>query len=1410
MGIDECYSQKKIVPVIDKAREEIQKQIEIVEKKKRDNQDAKYKKDCSIDKKDDEETSMNDISKTLSNDDIDISDIKEDEKTSYETLLVDQLQNDIQLKEELLEGLLNSQKEYNVMRLKYEEKLKLLQNMLTSAQKDRDLALKKMNETEDDGKKEKVSFDQKRKLEEKIKKLENEISQLKLKYKNKDKSYSLSKNQNDNLIKNLKNNIESLKNEKTKLLQKIKSEVEKNRRIQLSNEQEIVRLRRREKEASMLAEKLEKSNQIQKALLKKKNEEALNSSKKIKSMMLLLNKNKSQTQIHNPRTKSSTVLYQQRKLSSANSSVSTTALYHSKSQSDASRKKLTSKAKTPLKTPEKGSKLLSLQVQWKKQSIDKEIDQFTINQELQVLYNDLLEKKIRLELKRKEILENNFRNKTDLDVPEEALLSAFESEMINDIDTEIKSIENKIDKINQLNDIYNINESIHNNIISYVSNILKNMISENIQQLMKIYIKELIELRSNFIYSIFHSNMDSECLDNLLIELKTAKKPYNLIKYYSKESYSERHPKDNNNLSYIKDNEIINNNDNENQIVDNQIIDDNNNNRQISFLEKKNTTNKNHFKMEDEYNRMLRSLESLYNIKIQEEKDNDNYEKFQNENIYKSDENLNNNHDKGEYNVDEYYFSNHKRNLSEQNAIIYSNMINALQQKLNQQKNTPSNSNGEKNNTDETSKSLIHQRSRSLSDLEVESIKNSKEIINIQEDKSTINKFNKTRSINSLDSNKTNKVDVNNKFRRKSFSNVNSNNNNNNNNNYLNPNNNGINYRRRSITGNYADTNNNIVKSNNLSKSSSYNASINDLSRKDIPLKQNYSEYISKRISNKTTPKDDYEKTVDRLKCSITEKICNDIKKEIQDTYDIDISKKTNKNNKLRYDNNHVNSQEAPVVYANENHNKLRRENEPLGYEEDDNDIPFPFFAKKLFWIYKIVYGKEIPQNLNVFNEENNNKNSFLTSKDIYNDNRLAEISNEINNPVIDKIIKFNKNNKNSNKALVSSINKELYLDESSSISIPPSIETFEASLELQPNHNSKDLTVINGSPVEHTKVIENQKNVKSNFQNNTYETDEVKENENNTLVNTNNNENITNAIDHINSNPKSILFNHVQNNTKDIIRQEYLNRKSDLKAYWPTFTFTYEDPSSKDFTTSIQKKSPFSPYLQYLILLNKELSKKNEKEKVEQTNKDTMVGGYIVINKDIKGSWTNTEIMKYIKKQRVVNNELNLLIPLKCVVYDCSPFNKYMKKEKVMYYIRLYQKLDIENHTAYVDMIIENINSEDTYDYILLFSVPVEAFEMYICKNEKEINYHKAEVHIEHPNNEYEHFKISCILGPNNIIEFIQKLRECRGLNYDKTLPTLPQITNYDKNKENERKNKLTNAKYEMLKLRINNRKEE
>lgn len=62
------------------------------------------------------------------------------------------------MKEELLEGILCSQQELNVIKKKYKEKLKLLQDMLTSAQNERDLALKKVNEMLEDNNYDKVKY----------------------------------------------------------------------------------------------------------------------------------------------------------------------------------------------------------------------------------------------------------------------------------------------------------------------------------------------------------------------------------------------------------------------------------------------------------------------------------------------------------------------------------------------------------------------------------------------------------------------------------------------------------------------------------------------------------------------------------------------------------------------------------------------------------------------------------------------------------------------------------------------------------------------------------------------------------------------------------------------------------------------------------------------------------------------------------------------------------------------------------------------------------------------------------------------------------------------------------------------------------------------------------------------------
>lgn len=568
--------------------------------------------------------------------------------------------------------------------------------------------------------------------------------------------------------------------------------------------------------------------------MKKKNEEALNSSKKLKSMMLLINKNKAQTQNTSLRAKSSTPLfYYSRKPASS----STLSLYHSKSQSDVSKKKIINNSKTLNKSLNKNSKLVSLQIQWKKQSIDKEIEQYSINQELIKMYNDLLEQKLQLELEKKGLLiQKNFGIKNEINSSKESIESNVENEKIELIDSKINSINTKIEKISQLNELYNINESIHTNIIGYINNILKNMMLENLQQLMKLYMKEIIELKSRFIHNVFSTNMESDSLDTLLTELKSAKKPYNLIKYYSKIAYPERLPKS---ISYIKDNDsIITQEQGDNNTSINETTEDK---QQRKKLERRESS-KNHYNMEEEYDRMLRSLESLYNIKLQEEIENQKELYNSNSDISKktsrSAENICNETENEDENG---YYPNHKRNLSEQNAIIYSNMINELQQKKNHHKKQQKN----KKNNENSIENLSRQRSKTLSDmkLKTESAKHSNESIKIHSD---------------------NEIKTNNKYE-ESFINK--------------------------VIFNDSDIISNKANSNEVNKNTPNSSS----STKNI-FKENYSQYINNKL-NMANSKDDYEKSIDQLKCSITEKICANIKKEIQNTYDIDISKKVIKNN---------------------------------------------------------------------------------------------------------------------------------------------------------------------------------------------------------------------------------------------------------------------------------------------------------------------------------------------------------------------------------------------------------------------------------------------------------------------------------------------------------------------------------
>lgn len=206
----------------------------------------------------------------------------EDSESVYKAL--HKIQADISIKEELITQLEKTYSEYGVMRKNYEEKLKLLQDSLIAAQKDRDLALRKL-ETKQGGEKEK---DVRTKYESKVKQLLSQISDLRRKHTESARTITSSKTRNEYMIKQMKCSIEALKIEKQRLLRKMKQEAERAREISMSSEREIQRLKKKERMASEMARKYERNYELQKLLLKRRSEEIISSNNKLKSVMSLL------------------------------------------------------------------------------------------------------------------------------------------------------------------------------------------------------------------------------------------------------------------------------------------------------------------------------------------------------------------------------------------------------------------------------------------------------------------------------------------------------------------------------------------------------------------------------------------------------------------------------------------------------------------------------------------------------------------------------------------------------------------------------------------------------------------------------------------------------------------------------------------------------------------------------------------------------------------------------------------------------------------------------------------------------------------------------------------------------------------------------------------------------------------
>ncbi|RIB15866.1 hypothetical protein C2G38_1971146, partial [Gigaspora rosea] len=207
------------------------------------------------------------------------------------TRMLHQIQADIAVKEQLVTQLERAEQEFTYMRAEYEQRLAHMQETLITLQRERDAALKRAaNSSTGVSTRDKNSIlaELKARYEHKMKRLIQEIGELRRKYNEATQLNTTAKSQNEVTLKSMRAQIEQLKAEKMRMIKHMKERDYRIREMTERNQREIQNLRRKEKSAQEQKKRLERQSEMQKLMLDKRQKEVLQTTGKLKSVMTLL------------------------------------------------------------------------------------------------------------------------------------------------------------------------------------------------------------------------------------------------------------------------------------------------------------------------------------------------------------------------------------------------------------------------------------------------------------------------------------------------------------------------------------------------------------------------------------------------------------------------------------------------------------------------------------------------------------------------------------------------------------------------------------------------------------------------------------------------------------------------------------------------------------------------------------------------------------------------------------------------------------------------------------------------------------------------------------------------------------------------------------------------------------------
>ncbi|KAI3645346.1 hypothetical protein MP228_011510 [Amoeboaphelidium protococcarum] len=368
----------KVLETIDKVKEEIKREQQLVQQNK--------KQIGSMSPK----ASQSDIGVSEMDSDAENSHLDAFESTENEDKMLrmlDQIETDISIKEELVHQLESTQQEYDHMRESYEKKIAMLQDSMVSVERERDEALKKADSS---GDKAQYGIIRQR-YEEKVRKLQMEIGDYRKRYQDTQRELLRKREQNESVIRNLKTSLQSMKQDKVRMIKTLRQKESKIKEQEQLKDREIQILKRKERQLTEQTKKLESSNQSQKALLKKRTEESIQLQGKLRQFL-----NKAKTTI-SPLSKrfwspkrSKTMVRSKRESSDVSTTSSATAAVDNTKKSW---KSLLGIANDENALDSITEQEVSTNVAQKKDLFDKEVEQYLNSRMVNEVVEDLLSKR---------------------------------------------------------------------------------------------------------------------------------------------------------------------------------------------------------------------------------------------------------------------------------------------------------------------------------------------------------------------------------------------------------------------------------------------------------------------------------------------------------------------------------------------------------------------------------------------------------------------------------------------------------------------------------------------------------------------------------------------------------------------------------------------------------------------------------------------------------------------------------------------------------------------------------------------------------------------------------------------------------------------------------------------------------